>query len=531
MVVIIKMKGLPWEATAREIRKFYRGLSISEEDIHLAPSQEGKASGFAFACFQEDDEARKAMYRNGNYVGKRYIELVLSSQSEMEKTLSEGVRFRRFDGSERERVPEIETFRIESLKTKSNGLRESSKITRDVPRRSRSRSPIRKSTSLDGFRSRRDHSGSNHMSDRRAVKKFNDRESLRSTNSSANGVATTRNELDRRTRERERDRRRSSDRSELGKITASYGRDREGRGTRLETSTSGARQEASNGFRRESFSSNNRSRRESASQDGANSKSTWVTMSGLPYSVTESEIRQFFSGLNVVSIHLMVHASGPFAGKNNGHAYVEFKSVGDCIQGENRNRQFIRRRYCGVKRCSLEEVLSTLGDKTEDTWRFQEPNNIIGGNFSQEGAMYSLGNMNGEDQNLSTPDLGMAVNSLGVNSVGKMPIPHSAVMGMEGPLNPVNQLAAGANISVNDISAGCVIGIRNLPSTVSAEEILDFFYGFPIIPDSIRIHYLAPGRSSGDAMVTLPTSGEAYSAIEQLNNKPVGKRKVQLFLV
>ena len=523
MVVIIKMKGLPWEATAREIRKFYRGLNITEEDIHLAPSQEGKASGFAFACFQEDDEARKAMYRNGNYVGKRYIELVLSSQSEMEKTLSEGVRFRRFDGSDRERPPEIETLRMES-KTKSNGLKESAKITRDISRRSRSRSPIRKSASVDGFRNRRDHSGSNHVSERRPVKKFNDRESLRSTNSSANGVATTRNELDRRTRERERERRRSSDRSELGKISASFGRDREGRGTRLETTRQG--------FRREpAFGSNNRSRRDSASQDGVNPKSTWVSLNGLPYSVTESEIRQFFSGLNVVSIHLMVHTSGPFAGKHNGHGYVEFKSVGDCIQGEDRNRQFIRRRYCGVKRCSLEEVLNALGDKIENTWRFQEPNTIIGSNFTQEGVMYSLGNMNGEDQNLSTPDLGMAVNSLGVNSVGKIPIPHSAVVGTEGPMNPVNQLAAGANISVNDISAGCVIGIRNLPSTVSAEEILDFFYGFPIIPDSIRIHYLAPGRSSGDAMVTLPTSGEAYSAIEQLNNKPVGKRKVQLFLV
>jgi len=525
MVVIIKMKGLPWEATARDIRKFYRGLNISEEDIHLAPSQEGKASGFAFACFQEDDEARKAMYRNGNYVGKRYIELVLSSQSEMEKTLSEGVRFRRFDGSDRERLPEIETLRTESeIKTKPSDLRESSKITRDISRRSRSRSPIRKSTSVDGYRSRRDHSGSNHVNDRRSVK-FNDRESLRSTNSSANGLATTRNELDRRTRERERERR-----SDLGKNSASYGRDREGGGTRLVTS--GSRQGASNGFRRESFSSsNNRSRRDSTSQDGVNSKSTWVSLNGLPYSVNESEVRQFFSGLNIVGIHLMVHTSGPFAGKQNGHGYVEFKSVGDRIQGENRNGQFIRRRYCGVKQCSFEEVLNALGDKIDDTWRIQEPNNIIGGNFSQEGAMYSVGNMNGEDQNLSTPDLGMAVNSLGVNSVGKIPIPHNAIVGMEGPLNPVNQLAAGANISVNDISAGCVIGIRNLPSTVSAEEILDFFYGFPIIPDSIRIHYLAPGRSSGDAMVTLPTSGEAYSAIEQLNNKPVGKRKVQLFLV
>ena len=529
MVVIIKMKGLPWDATAREICKFYRGLGIREDDIHLAPSEEGRASGYAFACFQQDDEARKAMYRNGNYVGKRYVELVLSSRSEMDKILKEGVRFRRFDGEHPLDRPQTES------KTKSNGVRETSTSTRDVSRRSRSRSPIRKSSSVDGSRSRKDHSGSNHVSDRRSVKKFviNDRESLRSINGSANGESTTRNELARRAREK--DRRRDSEISELGSSSAGYGKDRENRG-RLETSTSGARQESttgSAGFRRENFSSNiNRIRHDSTGQDGgAISKSTWVVMTSLPYSVTEFEIRQFFTGLNVLSVNFMLHSSGPFAGKNNGQAYVEFKSVGDCIQGEDRNRQFIRRRYIGVKRCSLEGVLNALQEKSADVLRFQEPT-ITGGGYSQENTMYSLGNMNGENQNLSTPDLGMPpINSVGINSMGKMPIPPNAVMGMESPLNPVNQLAAGANISVNDISAGCVIGIRNLPSTVSAEEILDFFYGFPIIPDSIRIHYLAPGRSSGDAMVTLPTSGEAYSAIEQLNNKPVGKRKVQLFLV
>lgn len=517
MVVIIKMKGLPWEATAREIRQFYRGLDISEEDIHLAPSQEGKASGFAFACFQKDDEARKAMYRNGNYVGKRYIELVLSSQSEMEKILSEGVRFRRFDG---ERLPEKAQTEI---KSRSNGLRDSARSSRDVSRRSRSRSPIRSSSAVDGSRSRREHSGSNHASDRRSVKKLNDRESLRSINGrSVNGLSTTRNEQDRRGREKEK--RRDSERSAVRRPSGSYSKDREGKGTRREISFSGARREVTNGFRRESVSSVNRSRHDSTGQDGA--KSTWVHMTSLPYTVTEEEIRQFFSGLNILNVHLMLHSSGPYAGKNNGEAYVEFRTVGDCIQGEDRNRQFIKRRFVGVKRCSLEDVLVAMENR--DAWTLREPT-ITGPSFSQDSTVYSLGKINGENQNLSTADMGMA--NVGMNSVGKMPIPHNAVAGMEGPMNPVSQLAAGANISMNDINAGCIIGMRNLPSTVSAEEILDFYYGFPIIPDSIRIHYLAPGRSSGDAMVALPTSGEALSAIEQLNNKPVGKRKVQLFSV
>ena len=190
MVVIIKMKGLPWEATAREIRQFYRGLEISEDDIHLAPSQEGKASGFAFACFKKDDEARKAMYRNGNYVGKRYIELVLSSQSEMDKILSEGVRFRRFEG---ERPPMKDIKSQTEIKLRSNGVKESSRSSRDTPRRSRSRSPIRKNSSVDGSKSQRDHGASNHVNERREAKKFSERSSLRIVNGrGVNGLSTKR---------------------------------------------------------------------------------------------------------------------------------------------------------------------------------------------------------------------------------------------------------------------------------------------------------------------------------------------------
>lgn len=517
MVVIIKMKGLPWEATAREIRQFYRGLDISEDDIHLAPSQEGKASGFAFACFKKDDEARKAMFRNGNYVRKRYIELVLSSQSEMDKILSEGVRFRRFEG---ERPPIKDIKSQTEIKSRSNGLKESSRSSRDIPRRSRSRSPIRNSSAVDGSKSQRDHSA---LSERRETKKFSERSSLRNVNvRGVNGLSTKRDEQDRRGRDKEK--RRDFDKSVDRRRPRSYSKDKEGKGTQRETSFANGRREMTNDFRRVLMSSLNRSRHDSTSRDG--SKSTWVHITSLPYRVTEDEIVQFFSGLNVLNVHLMLHTSGPHAGKNNGEAFVEFRTVGDRIQGEDRNRQYLKSRFVGVKQCSLEDVLAALENR--DSWTPQEPA-VTRPSFSPESTMYSVGNMNGESQNLSAADMGMA--NVVMNSPGKIPIPPNEVGGMDGQVNPLNQLAAGANISMNDIQAGCVIGMRNLPSTVSAEEILDFFYGFPIIPDSIRIHYLAPGRSSGDAMVTLPTSGEAHSAIKQLNNKPVGKRKVQLFLV
>lgn len=512
MVVVIKMKGLPWEATAREIRQFYRGLDIREEDIHLAPSPEGKASGYAFACFHKDDEARKAMHRHGNFVGKRYIELILSSQTEMEKILKEGVR-KRGDDVDKKRVLAGQTD-----DRKANNLRDNSRSVRDALRRSRSRSPIRSSSSVDSSWGRKDRIGSNHAtgSRRQAV-----------TNGTANGLSATRREVVRRTRES--DRRRDSDR--LGRSSASYSKNsRESRLDARSVGSSGSRRDSGSVIRGDtSVGKPNRSRRESSDVDGVAASSTWVFMTGLPYTVTESEIRDFFQGLDVLAVHLMLHSSGSWLGKLDGTAYVEFKSVGDCIQGADRNRQFIRERYVGVKRCTVERAYEVLNVKLSDSRIYQEPN-MTERSFSQEDILYSLGNMNGNNHNLSSPEMRLALD-VGINAAGNMPIQENSGVGTEGPMTPVKQLAAGANISVNDISAGCVIGIRNLPSTVSAEEILDFFYGFPIIPDSIRIHYLAPGRSSGDAMVTLPTNGEARSAIEQLNNKPVGKRKVQLFLV
>lgn len=504
MVVIIKMKGLPWEASARDIRNFYRGLDISEEDIHLAPNPEGKASGYAFACFQKDDEARKAMHRNGKFVGKRYIELILSSQTEMDKILKEGVRMRRDD------LVDKKNANNDTNEKKLNSSRENGKTTRGTSRRSRSRSPVRLSRSADGFKVRRDQNNAN-------LGNYN---GVRSAGSRVDELSI-KEDVYRRERERERNRGLES-RSGLKKNSA---RGRDGRGSGR---SSVGRREAESRMRYDA--STNRNGREPTSPDGTYGNSTWAILTGLPYTVTKDEILEFFKGLDVLNVHFMRHSSGNWAGKKNGTAYVEFKSVGDCIQGADRNHQYIRKRFIGVRRCRLDDVLTALEARGNDNWLL-EKTNAKGGSFDQESEMYSLGNTNGNNGNDSYSDVGMNVNGIGANSPGAIPSPTNAELGMDGSMTPIKQLAAGANISVNDISARCVIGIRNLPSTVSAEEILDFFYGFPIIPDSIRIHYLAPGRSSGDAMVTLPTSGEAYSAIKQLNNKPVGKRKAQLFLV
>lgn len=75
------------------------------------------------------------------------------------------------------------------------------------------------------------------------------------------------------------------------------------------------------------------------------------------------------------------------------------------------------------------------------------------------------------------------------------------------------------------------IKIMNLPFKASVNEILDFFHGYRIIPDSISIQYNEQGLPTGEAIVAMINYNEATAAIKDLNDRPVGPRKVKLILL
>ncbi|XP_048215146.1 RNA-binding protein 12B isoform X2 [Perognathus longimembris pacificus] len=75
------------------------------------------------------------------------------------------------------------------------------------------------------------------------------------------------------------------------------------------------------------------------------------------------------------------------------------------------------------------------------------------------------------------------------------------------------------------------IKIMNLPFKANVNEILDFFHGYRIIPDSVSIQYNEQGLPTGEAIVALINYNEAMAAIKDLNDRPVGPRKVKLILL
>lgn len=85
MSVIIRLQGLPWSASAMDIRQFFKGLNIPPGGVHII----GGEKGDAFIAFVSDEDARKAMMLNNGYIDTNAVQLYLSSKTEMQNVIGE----------------------------------------------------------------------------------------------------------------------------------------------------------------------------------------------------------------------------------------------------------------------------------------------------------------------------------------------------------------------------------------------------------------------------------------------------------
>ncbi|KAG5189765.1 hypothetical protein JKP88DRAFT_262098 [Tribonema minus] len=83
---------------------------------------------------------------------------------------------------------------------------------------------------------------------------------------------------------------------------------------------------------------------------------TCAKLRGLPYQVTEQDIFDFFNGLDVIGIFICKDASG----RPTGEGFVEFGTIQHCAQGLNRNRHYMLERYIEVFACTKDDVLQEI---------------------------------------------------------------------------------------------------------------------------------------------------------------------------
>jgi len=74
----MKMQGLPYRATGKDIVAFFSGYDLLPEAIEFGQDQLGRPSGEAWVYFKTLESARAAhREKNQQYIGERYVKLFL----------------------------------------------------------------------------------------------------------------------------------------------------------------------------------------------------------------------------------------------------------------------------------------------------------------------------------------------------------------------------------------------------------------------------------------------------------------------
>jgi len=83
---VIRCRGLPWSTTVDEIVNFFDECSFKngKESAHLTLTREGRPSGEAYIEMASQEDLDKALEKDKQHMGKRYIEVFKSKYSEME---------------------------------------------------------------------------------------------------------------------------------------------------------------------------------------------------------------------------------------------------------------------------------------------------------------------------------------------------------------------------------------------------------------------------------------------------------------
>eukprot|EP00850_Spirogloea_muscicola_P012074 SM000077S21548 [mRNA] locus=s77:144588:147856:+ [translate_table: standard] len=85
--VCVKLRGMPYNAGAREIAEFMDGLSLAPNGIFVVMGPGDRPTGEAYVEFTSPEEAARAMERHRNNMGSRYIELFRATKSEMRSAM------------------------------------------------------------------------------------------------------------------------------------------------------------------------------------------------------------------------------------------------------------------------------------------------------------------------------------------------------------------------------------------------------------------------------------------------------------
>lgn len=82
---VVRLRGLPYSSTASDVVKFFDQVEMCRglDGVVFTYMPDGRPTGEAFVEFPSEEAQREAMKKHKNLVGTRYIELFVSTKSDM----------------------------------------------------------------------------------------------------------------------------------------------------------------------------------------------------------------------------------------------------------------------------------------------------------------------------------------------------------------------------------------------------------------------------------------------------------------
>lgn len=310
-------------------------------------------------------------------------------------------------------------------------------------------------------------------------------------------------------------------------------------------------------------------------QDFSNPDDFCVFLRGMPFSVTEMDVSNFFDGLVIDEIVLLKNRHG----LNNGNGLVKFRNSDDVYEALKRDREYIGTRYVEVSRASADYWFQTTGklpetgnrqvsverdrsplrsDRNLHWHRAQSPvaqrSNptddeycVLLENLSYAAEKEDIRNLF-QNANLENDQILHLVSSNGKRTRSSFVLfknlhDYCEALSHEKRLffnrwvytRPISREKMIALLESQSLDEGegdcerpqqqppsqprrtdfekCVVFAQNLPFDVRKVEIMDFFHGFDITEDNVILLHDRKGAGVGRALVVFQSEADALRAL------------------
>lgn len=252
-----------------------------------------------------------------------------------------------------------------------------------------------------------------------------------------------------------------------------------------------------------------------SSRRAPDSEMRCVYVRNLPFDVRKVEIMDFFHGFALSEDRVTLLRDERGAGL--GEALVIFQSEKEAAMAQSLNGQGFLGSEVMLKCITLSQMREFgLNDQpviNPQVQNFQRPEEVF-----NDGPGFSNAQMRPDDCNMQP--------SFGGDSFEPNFQRNNAFRA--GPEDNGNRRYGSPD---QQFDGPTCIKLLNLPSQIRIDEIYDFCYGYRVIPGSASLLYDRNGAPRRCATVLFETHREALTALQELNGRPIGTRKIQVVFV